>query len=91
MPGGKDGLNDEGEDCEMDSISRKVGDFTKKYDSSAEKSHRTMLDQIDSHLFMSEFAKMRSHSKKFPTDAKKLFKRNGTLDKIANLFLATAN
>ena len=183
MPGGKDGLNDEGEDCEMESISRKVADFTKKYDSSADKSHRKMLDQIakyrdklfadpipckiegndafiqphrtnnvmervfrdlkrmlrrkggsvslkrpigamlpdtllvknleseeylemllgeagcleerfaqiDSHLFMSEFAKMRSHSKKIPTDAKKLIKRNGALDKIANLFLATAN
>ena len=40
---------------------------------------------------MSEFAKMRSHSKKIPTDAKKLIERNGALDKIANLFLATAN
>ena len=167
----------------MESISRRVADFTKKYDSSAEKSHRKMLDQIakyhdklfadpipckiegndafiqphrtnnvmervfrdlkrmlrrkggsvslkrpigamppdtllvknlesgeylemllgetrcleerfaqiDSHLFMSEFAKMRSHSKKIPTEAKKLIKKNGALDKIANLFLATAN
>jgi hypothetical protein len=183
MPGGKDGLNDEGEQCEMKSISRKVSEFTNKYDSSNEKSHRKMLDQIakyreklfadpipckingndafiqphrtnnvmervfrdlkrmlrsksgsvslkrqigsmppetllvknleneeylemllgetrcleerfaqiDSHLFMSEFAKMRSRSKKIPTEAKNLIKKDGALDKIGNLFFAAAS
>lgn len=38
--------------------------------------------QIDSHLFMREFAKMRSHSKKIPTEAKKLIRKDGALDKI---------
>ncbi len=183
MPSGKDGLNDEGEDCEMKSISRKVSDFTSKYDSSTDKAHRKLLDQIakyreklfadpipckiegkeafiqphrtnnvmervfrdlkrmlrrkggsvslkrpigamppdtllvknlgneeyigvllgetrcleerfaqiDSHLFVSEFAKMRSHIKKIPMEAKKLIKEEGALDKIGNLFFAAAS
>ena len=78
MPGGKDGLNDEGEEY----LEMLLGEA---------KCLEERFAQIDSHLFMSEFAKMRSHSKKIPTDAKKLIKRNGALDKIANLFLATAN
>jgi hypothetical protein len=47
--------------------------------------------QIDSHLFMREFAKMRSHSKKIPTEAKKLIKKEKALQQIENLFLAAAS
>lgn len=183
MPDGKDGLNDDGDDCEMKSISRKVSDFESKYDASTEKTHRKMLDQIgkyrrklfadpiaceidgsetliqpqrtnnvmervfrdlkrtlrrksgsvslkrpigamlpetlltknlenddyleillggtrcleerfaqiDSHLFMREFEKMRSHSRKIPAEAKKLIRKEGALEHIEKLFLATAN
>jgi len=183
MPDGKDGLNDEGDDCEMKSICRKVAAFSVKYESSANKAHRKMLDQIekyreklfadpipcktegneifiqpqrtnnvmervfrdlkrmlrgksgsvslkrpigamlpetllvrnleneeylgmllgetkcleerfaqiDSHLFISEFSKMRSNSKKVPAEAKKLIKTDGALEKIEKLFFAVAS
>lgn len=183
MPEGKNGLNDDGSDCDMKSISVKVSEFIDKYDSSTEKVHRKMIEQIskyheklfadpipskvdcdeiliqpqrtnnvmerlfrdlkrllrrksgsislkrpigamlpdtvlvknleneeylkmllqgtsgleerfaqiDSHLFIREFAKMRSHSKKIPTDAKKLIKEDHALEKIENLFFAVAN
>lgn len=46
--------------------------------------------QIDSHLFINEFSKMRSHSSKIPASAKKLIRDEEALQKIENLFLATA-
>lgn len=46
--------------------------------------------QIDSHLFISEFSKMRSHSNKIPASAKKLIRDKQALQKIEDLFLATA-
>jgi len=183
MPEGKNGLNDDGSDCDMKSISVKVSEFTDKYDSSTKKVHRKMIEQIrkyneklfadpitskvdgdevliqpqrtnnvmerlfrdlkrllrrksgsislkrpigamlpdtvlvknlengeylkmllqgtssleerfaqiDSHLFIREFSKMRSHGKRIPTDAKKLIKEDQALEKIENLFLAVAN
>lgn len=44
--------------------------------------------QVDSHLFIREFSKMRSHNKKIPTEAKKLIKKDQALEKIAKIFLA---
>ena len=46
MPEGKDGLNDEGFDCDMKSISLKVTEFMNKYNSSKQKVHRKMIEQI---------------------------------------------
>jgi len=44
---GKQGLNDEGEDCDMRSISEKVGKFIDKYESSENKYHQKMIEQIE--------------------------------------------
>ena len=46
--------------------------------------------QIDSHLFISEFSKMRSRSSKIPASAKKLIRDEKALQKIEDLFLAAA-
>jgi len=46
--------------------------------------------QIDSHLFLSEFAKMKMQSKKIPTDARKLINKDQALENIEEFFLATA-
>jgi len=46
--------------------------------------------QIDSHLFISEFSKMKSHSKKIPANARKLIKEDLALEKIEKMFLAVA-
>jgi hypothetical protein len=43
---GKQGLNDEGEGCDMKSISDKVEEFTEKYNSSENKYHKKMIEQI---------------------------------------------
>ena len=48
------------------------------------------FSQIDSHLFLREFSKMKSHNRKIPADAKKLIKEERAIDKIGELFLATA-
>jgi ribosomal protein S20 len=47
--------------------------------------------QIDSHLFIREFAKMRSKNRKIPADAKKLIKKETALQQIENLFFAAAS
>ena len=183
LPDGKHGLNDKGEDCDMGSISDKVAEFVEKYDSSKNKAHQKMIEQIrkyndklfadpipvmidgkevhiqpqrtnnvierlfrylkrylrkksgnlsvrkslaammpgtilvknlenagylellldgangleerfaqiDSHLFLSEFSKMKSHNKKIPADAKKLIKEDQSLEKIGKMFLAVAS
>jgi ribosomal protein S20 len=183
MPDGKDGLNDDGDDCEMELISMKVSEFMSKYDTSTEKAHRKMLNQIgkyreklfadpipcaidgkesliqpqrtnnvmervfrdlkrmlrrksgsvslkkpigailpdtllirnleneeyleillggtrcleerfaqiDSHLFLREFEKMRSISRKIPAEAKKLIIQDGALEQIEKLFFAAAS
>jgi hypothetical protein len=44
---GKQGLNDEGEDCDMKSISDKVAKFAEKYNSSEHKYHQKMIEQIE--------------------------------------------
>jgi len=44
---GKQGLNDEGEDCDMKSISDKVAKFTEKYNSSENRYHQKMIEQIE--------------------------------------------
>ena len=49
------------------------------------------FSQIDGHLFLSEFSKMRSHNRKIPADARKLIKEDKTLEKIERMFLAAAN
>lgn len=182
LPESKRGLNDVGEDCDMQSISCKVAEFVKKYDSSADRVHQKMIEQIkkyneqlfadpialvvdgkevniqpqrtnnimeqlfrdlkrllrkksgnlsvkgslsailpntvlvknleneeylellleetsgleerfaqiDSHLFIREFSKMKSQNKKIPTDAKKLIKEDQPLDKIEKMFLSVA-
>ncbi|MCP4373854.1 MAG: transposase [Deltaproteobacteria bacterium] len=43
----KQGLNDEGEDCDMKSISDKVAEFTEKYNLSKNKYHQKMIEQIE--------------------------------------------
>jgi hypothetical protein len=183
MPDGKNGLNDEGVDCDMKLISEKVSEFTSKYDSSRDRAHHKMLDQIgryheklfadpipcnidgnealiqpqrtnnvmervfrdlkrmlrrkggaitlkrqigamlpdtvlvknleneeyfgmlldgtrsleerfaqiDKHLFMREFTKMRSQSKKIPAEAKILIKKDDALEKIEKMFFAAAS
>ncbi len=48
------------------------------------------FSQIDSRLFLREFAEMKSHSRKIPADAKKLIKEEHALDKIEKLFLTAA-
>jgi len=48
------------------------------------------FSQIDSRLFLREFSEMRSHNRKIPADAKKLIKEERALDKIGELFLASA-
>ena len=47
--------------------------------------------QIDSHLFLSEFSKMKSQNRKIPADARKLIKEDQTLEKIEKMFLAIAS
>ena len=47
--------------------------------------------QIDSHLFLSEFSKMKSQNKKIPADARKLIKEDQSLEKIGKMFLAVAS
>ena len=183
LPDGKHGLNDKGEDCDMGSISDKVAEFVEKYDSSKNKAHQKMIEQIrkyndklfadpipvmidgkevhiqpqrtnnvmerlfrylkrylrkksgnlsvrkslaammpgtilvknlenaeylellldgangleerfaqiDSHLFLSEFSKMKSQNKKIPADARKLIKEDQSLEKIGKMFLAVAS
>jgi len=44
---GKQGLNDEGEDCDMKSISDKVAEFVEKYNSSENNYHQKMIEQIE--------------------------------------------
>ncbi len=44
---GKQGLNDEGEDCNMKSISDKVATFREKYNASENKYHQKMIEQIE--------------------------------------------
>ena len=44
---GKQGLNDEGEDCDMKSISDRVAEFVEKYDSSENNYHQKMIEQIE--------------------------------------------
>ena len=46
--------------------------------------------QIDSHLFIREFSKMKSHNKKVPANVKKLIKENQALEKIEKMYLAEA-
>jgi len=46
LPDGKQGLNDDGEACEMKSIAERVGKFVEKYDSSVDRFHRKMIEQI---------------------------------------------
>lgn len=183
LPDGKQGLNDDGEACEMKTIAEKVGEFVEKYDSSVDRSHRKMIEQIqkyndklfadpieavvdgqvvdiqpqrtnnimerffrhlkrllrrkagsvsvkksltamlpgtvlvknledeeylelllngasgleerfsqiDRHLFLNEFAKMKSSHKKIPADARKLIREDHSLDKIEKMYLATAS
>ena len=182
LPDGKNGLNDDGEACDMKPISERVSAFVDKYDSSTDKGHRKMIEQIrkyyeklfadlinltvggntvsilphrtnnimerlfrdlkrlqrwksggislkrsigsmlpgtvlvknleneeylkmplngtrgfaerfaqiDSHLFMREFSRMKSHRKKIPTSARKLIKEDLALEKIEKMFLAVA-
>jgi len=182
LPDGKNGLNDDGEACDMKPISERVSAFVDKYDSSTVKGHRKMIEQIrkyyeklfadpinltvggntvsiqphrtnnimerlfrdlkrllrkksgsislkrsigamlpgtvlvknleneeylkmllngtrgfaerfaqiDSHLFMREFSRMKSHRKKIPTSARKLIKEDLALEKIEKMFLAVA-
>jgi len=47
LKNGKQGLNDEGEDCDMKYISNKVSEFTEKYNSSENKYHQKMIEQIE--------------------------------------------
>jgi len=47
LKNGKQGLNDEGENCEMKSISDKVVNFIEKYNSSGNKYHQKMIKQIE--------------------------------------------
>ena len=49
------------------------------------------FSQIDSHLFLSEFSEMKSQNKKIPADARKLIKKEYSLEKIEKMFLATAS
>ena len=183
LPDGKQGLNDDGEDCNMKSISDKVAEFVEKHDSSVDKFHQKMIEQIrkyneklfadpipvmvddkevhiqpqrtnnimeqffrylkrlirkksgnisvkrsltamlpgtvfvknleneeylellldgtsgleerfaqiDSHLFLREFSKMKSHNRKIPADARKLIKEDKTLEKIEKMFLSAAS
>ena len=183
LPDGKNGLNDNGEECDMKSISVKVTEFIEKYVSSKDKVHQKMIEQIrkyneklfaepipvlvdgvethiqpqrtnnimerlfrhlkrylrqksgnlslrrsisammpgtvlvknlenneyiellldgsddleqrfaqiDSHLFLDEFSKMRTHNSKIPPDARKLIKEDQSLEKIEKMFLAAAS
>ncbi|MBU2645047.1 transposase [bacterium] len=183
LPDGKQGLNDDGEACEMKTIAKRVGEFVEKYDSSVDRSHRKMIEQIqkyddklfadpipavvdgqvvdiqpqrtnnimerffrhlkrllrrragsvsvkksltamlpgtvlvknledkeyvelllngtsgleerfsqiDRHLFLREFAKMKSSHKKIPVDARKLIREEHSLDKIEKMYLASAS
>lgn len=47
--------------------------------------------QIDNGLFLREFTKMKLHNKKIPPAAKKMIKEEHALEKIEELYLATAN
>jgi hypothetical protein len=183
LPGGEQGLNDDGQACEMKTIAEKVGEFVEKYDSSVDRSHRKMIEQIrkyedklfadpipamvdgqvvdiqpqrtnnimerffrhlkrllrrragtisvkksltamlpgtvlvknledeeylelilngasgleerfsqiDRHLFLNEFEKMKSSHRKIPVDARNLIREDHSLDKIEKMFLATAS
>jgi hypothetical protein len=183
LPDGKQGLNDDGEECNMKSISHKVAEFVEKFDSSADKFHQKMIKQIrkyneklfadpipvmvddkqvhiqpqrtnnileqffrylkrllrkksgkisvkrsltamlpgtvlvknledeeylellldgtsgleerfaqiDSHLFLREFSKMKSQNRKIPTDASRLIKEDQALEKIEKMFLVAAS
>ncbi len=46
LPDDKKGLNDDGEDCDMKSISIKVAEFVAKSDSSEDKVQKKMIEQI---------------------------------------------
>jgi len=47
LPDGRQGLNDNGEECDMRSIAEGVAEFVEKYDSSLDQSHRKMIEQIE--------------------------------------------
>lgn len=47
--------------------------------------------QIDSRLFLEEFSKMKSSTKKIPAAVKRLIREEHSLDKIEKMFLATAS
>jgi len=47
LKNGKQGLNDEGENCDMKSIADKVAKFIEKYNSSENKYHQKMIKQIE--------------------------------------------
>jgi len=47
LKNGNQGLNDEGENCDMKSISDKVEKFIEKYNSSGNKYHQKMIKQIE--------------------------------------------
>lgn len=49
------------------------------------------FSQIDSHLFLEEFTRMKSNDKKIPSDARKLIREDNSLDRIEKMFLATAS
>jgi hypothetical protein len=47
LPDGRQGLNDNGEECDMKSIAGKVAEFVEKYDSSVDRLHQKMIEQIE--------------------------------------------
>jgi hypothetical protein len=47
LPDGRQGLNDNGEECDMRSIAERVAEFVETYDSSMDPSHRKMIEQIE--------------------------------------------
>ena len=49
------------------------------------------FSQIDNQLFLNEFSKMKASERKIPSDAKKLIKEDGSLEKIKKMYLATAS
>jgi len=46
LPGSQQGLNDNGEKCDLKSIAEKLGKFVEKYDTSKDKLHQKMVKQI---------------------------------------------
>jgi len=49
------------------------------------------FSQIDSHLLLRKFSKMKLQNRKIPADARKLIKEDQMLEKIEKMFLAVAS